>query len=312
VLSEGTSGTRCDYGVLKGHPIPWGTVRGYRRGTSLLWVRRSTARAAESASGVQIPQPERADGECAELALRAHQSSIPVRAPFLPAALCARAANVGSDRSALVRARGMSGGCMFGASSGGGAAAGLLRCSQRGPRACDVTKEYSRGTPPYGVRCAGTGRGTSLLWVRRSTAERPSPLRVCSYLDDNALNGSVPSSLSALINLSYLCVAPSCQRRLRVRPRRVGSVGSAPSARRAAVGGCIAGHRVDGAAVGLSRYFCGVSAQGLKGYSFIPLLVPFDGTGCRGPASTTSSSGPAEFASGVQLCRLKLVDGQCA
>jgi hypothetical protein len=51
-----------------------GTVRGYRRGTSLLWVRRSIAGAAESASGVQLPLQQLADGECAELALRAHQS----------------------------------------------------------------------------------------------------------------------------------------------------------------------------------------------------------------------------------------------
>ena len=52
----------------------------------------------------------------------------------------------------------------------------------------------------------GYRRGTSLLWVRRSTAERPSPLRVCSELNDNILTGSLPSSLSALINLAFLCV----------------------------------------------------------------------------------------------------------
>ncbi len=56
----------------------------------------------------------------------------------------------------------------------------------------------------------GSGRvpftGTWLLWVRRGTAERPSPLRVCSDLSQNALTGSVPSSLSALINLAFLCV----------------------------------------------------------------------------------------------------------
>ena len=54
-----------------------------------------------------------------------------------------------------------------------------------------------------------------MLWVRRSIAERPSPLRVCSDLSDNMLTGSVPSSLSALTNLVELCVAPTCQRRLR-------------------------------------------------------------------------------------------------
>ena len=76
-----------------------------------------------------------------------------------------------------------------------------------------------------------------MLWRRRSTAERPSPLRVCSWLSDNALTGSVPSWLSALTKLAELCVPPSCHLRLRVRLIRVGSVGSAPSARRAAVGG---------------------------------------------------------------------------
>ena len=47
-----------------------------------------------------------------------------------------------------------------------------------------------------------------MLWVRRGTAERPSPLRVCSTLSNNALTGSVPSSLSALTNLEALCVPP--------------------------------------------------------------------------------------------------------
>ena len=47
-----------------------------------------------------------------------------------------------------------------------------------------------------------------MLWVRRSTAERPSPLRVCSDLHNNQLTGSVPSSLSALTNLEALCVPP--------------------------------------------------------------------------------------------------------
>ncbi len=48
-----------------------------------------------------------------------------------------------------------------------------------------------------------------MLWMRRSTAERPSPLRVCRYLYNNTLTGSVPSSLSALTNLESLCVPPS-------------------------------------------------------------------------------------------------------
>ena len=70
----------------------------------------------------------------------------------------------------------------------------------------DVIQEYSLGHPILWVQCAGTFRGTWLLWVRRSTAERPSPLRVCSDLSRNALTGTVPSSLSALINLASLCV----------------------------------------------------------------------------------------------------------
>ncbi len=111
---------------------------------------------------------------------------------------------------------------------GGGAAAGLLRYSQRRTRARHVTQRSTQGAPhPMGT-VRGYRRGTSMLWVRRSTAERPSPLRMCSQLYNNALTGSVPSSLSALTKLELLCVPPSCQRRLRVRPRRVGSVGSAP------------------------------------------------------------------------------------
>jgi hypothetical protein len=128
---------------------PMGTVRGYRRGTSLLRVRRSTAERPSPLSGVQIPQQQYTDGECAELALRAHQAFSPVRGPFLPTAF-ARAAEEGRDRSALLRAARHVGECMSGASSGGGAAAGLLRYSQRGPRARDVTKEHSRGTPSHG------------------------------------------------------------------------------------------------------------------------------------------------------------------
>ncbi len=63
-----------------------------------------------------------------------------------------------------------------------------------------------------------------MLWVRRSTAERPGRLRVCSQLNNNKLNGRVPSSLSALTKLTFLCVARFLPQRLRVRPRRVGSV----------------------------------------------------------------------------------------
>ncbi len=71
-----------------------------------------------------------------------------------------------------------------------------------------TTKEYSRGTPSYGNAARVPFTGTWLLWVRRSTAERPSPPRVCSNLYNNALTGSVPSSLSALTKLAFLCACP--------------------------------------------------------------------------------------------------------
>jgi hypothetical protein len=104
-----------------------GTVRGYRRGTSLLWVRRSTA---------ERPSPPRV---CSDFSNNALTGSVPswlsaltnlgqLCVPPRASGACACAAEEGRDRSALLRARGMSG-----ASSGGGAAAGLLRCSQRGP-----------------------------------------------------------------------------------------------------------------------------------------------------------------------------------
>jgi hypothetical protein len=134
------------------------------------------------------------------------------------------------------------------------------RCGSRavavlseGTLARDVTKEYSRGTPSYGCSARGPSGAHRCCGYGVVPPERPSPLRVCSKLRQNALNGSVPSSLSALINLELLCVPPSCQRRLRVRPRRVGSVGSAPSARH--VGGCLSGESSGGgAAAGLLRY----------------------------------------------------------
>jgi hypothetical protein len=105
VVSEGTSGMRCDYyEVLKGHPSHGVRCAGTGRGTWLLWVRRSTVerpsplRVSESASGVQQTQPERADGECAELALRAHKAFIPVRASCLPTALACAAEDVRTGR----------------------------------------------------------------------------------------------------------------------------------------------------------------------------------------------------------------------
>ncbi len=185
----------------------------YGRGTWLLWVWRSTAERPSPL--LQRPQRQCAEWECAELALRAHQSIFTVRAPFVTQRVRVRLIWVGSVGSAPSRAacRGLA--CR-------GHRAGAVRqqgcCGtlggDRGAR--DVTTEYSRRTPPMGT-VRGYRRGSSLLWVRRSTAERPSPLRVCSDLRNNTLNGSVPSSLSALTNLRSLCVASSCQRRLRVR-----------------------------------------------------------------------------------------------
>ena len=50
-------------------------------------------------------------------------------------------------------------------------------------------------------------------------AGRPSVLQLCSVLSNNTLTGSVPSSLSALTNLVFLCV-PSRRRRLRASRAR--------------------------------------------------------------------------------------------
>jgi hypothetical protein len=122
----------------------------------------------------------------------------------------------GSDRSALLRARGMSG-VDVGGIEGVGAAAGLLRYSQRGGSGTPRDYGVLKGHPLPWVRCAGTVGAHGCCGCGVAPPKRPSPLRVCSALNGNALTGSVPSSLSALTKLSQLCVAPSCQRRLRVR-----------------------------------------------------------------------------------------------
>ncbi len=225
-------------------------MRGYRKESSLLRVRRSTARAAEFASRVQRPQQQSAEWECAELALRAHQSCIPVRAPFLPPAL-ARAADVGSDRSALLRARGTSGDAeVWGIERG--------RCGSRsdavlseGTLARDVAAEYSRGTPPMGT-VRGYRRGTWLLRVRRSTARAAESASGVQQHQLECADGEC-AELALRAHQSYTTVrAPhSCQRHLRVRPMWVGSVGSAPSAGRAAqppvhVGGIVGAVRQQG------------------------------------------------------------------
>jgi hypothetical protein len=89
-----------------------------------LWVRRSTARAAESASVLQRPQQQYADGECAELALRAHQAFYAVCAPFVTQRLRVRLmlGRIGRLCSERTACRGMH----VGRIEGDGAAAGLL------------------------------------------------------------------------------------------------------------------------------------------------------------------------------------------
>jgi hypothetical protein len=133
-------------GALPRGRVWWtGTIRAHRCcGCGVVW-----RRAAESASVVQRAQLQRAEWECAELALRAHQSCTTVRAPCLPPAY-ARAADVGRiGRPCPERAACRGVHCMSGASSRGSAAAGLLRYSQSGPRARNVTKEY-KGHPSHG------------------------------------------------------------------------------------------------------------------------------------------------------------------
>jgi hypothetical protein len=175
-----------------------------------------------------------------------------VRAPFEPTAFARAAEERRIGR--LCSERGMSGGCMSrGIERGRCGSRAVAVVPSEGTLGTRCDYGVLKGHPSHGVQCAGTFRGTWLLWVRRSSAVRPSPLRVCSNLSLNALTGSVPSSLSALTHLIGLCVPPSSQRRLRVRPRSVGSVGSAPSARH--VGGCMSGASSGGGAeVGLLRY----------------------------------------------------------
>ncbi len=97
--------------------------------------------------------------------------------------------------------------CMSGGIEGGGAAAGLMRCSQRGP----LHAMWLRSTQ------------------RRSTAERPSPPRVCSQLENNELTGTLPRSLSALIKLTSLCVPPRANGACTCGRGGAESFGSSPS-----------------------------------------------------------------------------------
>jgi hypothetical protein len=143
-----------------------------------------------------------------------------------------------------------------------------------------------------------------LLWVRRSTAERPSPLRVCSQLDNNKLTGSVPSSLSALRLLEDLCVPRSCHRRLRVRPRRV-RIGRLCSEQRGMSGGACLGHRAGAVRQqGLLRY----SQRGPSGTrcDYRVLSTPSYGYGARVPTGAHGCCGrgvvPPERPSPLRVC----------
>jgi hypothetical protein len=160
-----------------------------------------------------------------------------------------------------------------------------------------------KGHPIPWVRCAGTvgahgccGDGVVL------PPERSCPLRVCSYLDYNALTGSVPSSLSALVDLDTLCVPPSCHRRLLVRLRRVGSFGSAPSARH--VGQCMsrASSRGDAAAglvavlseMTLARDMTEEYSRGTPSCGY-GARVPQEAHGCCGCGVVLPPSGRVRF-----------------
>ncbi len=147
--------------------------------------------------------------------------------------------------------------------------------------------------------------------------ERPSQLRVCSALEYNTLTGSVPSSLSALTKLTDLCVPPSCQRRLRVRPRRVG-IGGLCSERAACRGVACRGHergRCGRRAVAVVSE--GTLGRGVtKEYSRGTLCmgygarVPLGAHRCCGVRRSTARA--AESASGVQLAQQQRADGECA
>ncbi len=245
---------------------PWArdVTKEYSRGTPSLWVQCAGTVGAHRCCGCGVVPPERPSPlrVCSDLSSNALTGSVPSSLSALTkltllcvplhASALARAADVGSDRSALLRACGMSGDACRAHRAGAVRQQGLLRHSQRGPWARDVTKEYSRGTPSLWVQCAGTVGAHRCCGCGVVPPERPSPLRVCSWLNKNELTGSVPSSLSALTKLTELCTPPSCHRRLRVRPRRVGSFGSAPSTRH--VGGCMSGASSGGgAAAGLLR-----------------------------------------------------------
>ncbi len=180
--------------------------------------------------------------------------------------------------------------CMSGGIEGGGAAAGLMRCSQRGP----LHAMWLRSTQ------------------RRSTAERPSPPRVCSQLANNELTGSVPRSLSALIKLTTLCVPPRADGACTCGRGGSESFGSSPSS------AACRGHRVGG----VQQQGCFGTLRGdpctrcgygvLKGHPILWVrgAGTFGAPGCCGCGVVWRRA--AESASGVQLPLQQRADGESA
>jgi hypothetical protein len=162
-----------------------------------------------------------------------------VQAPFLPTAF-ARAADVariGRLCSECTACRGMH---VWGIEPG--------RCGSRAVAvvlARDVTKEYSLSHPLPWVQCAGTFRAHGCCGCGVVPPSGRVRFRVCSKLSNNALNGCVPSSLSALINLEYLCVPPACplRRAAFARAAEVARIGRLCSEQRGMSGDACLGHR---------------------------------------------------------------------
>jgi hypothetical protein len=152
-----------------------------------------------------------------------------------------------------------------------------------------------------------------------------SELRLCRYLNVNALTGSVPSSLAMLTRLGELCV-PSRAHCVSARP--YASDRSAPrQARRGAVEGACRGIKWGQGRCGLlcstgaRARFSRVSKWYQEGWV---LLLPFDGSGevaltgvrCGGFSCSVCAAvlrGMAECASSnLQLPQRQRADRECA